>query len=115
MFLTTVNQKNYLLAPILRTTTGGGPILPLSTLTSVEEESKSEVLLYPNSVQTTLSISSEEGNYLRILNSIGQQVYATTTTGFATTVDCSSFPNGVYSVVLRNAQGSKQANVVVLR
>lgn len=61
------------------------------------------IALYPNpaSNQFTIQIESSEKNYsISILNTLGQPVYSSALNNSTTTIDVSTFPNGIYHAVL---------------
>ena len=81
---------------------------------SVEEVSASSVRLYPNPTNGILNVECEGAMTISVMNMLSQKVMETTANG-NTTIDLSSFGEGIYMVRIETANGTKTEKVSVNR
>lgn len=62
----------------------------------IKDETISEIKIYPNPTDDVVFINSDEVKTIKVYNSIGQLVLTST----AKTIDLTSFPKGIYQLVL---------------
>jgi hypothetical protein len=82
-----------------------------------------EVNLYPNPATTTLTLTTEQtlkNAELKIINAIGQEVYHSTPDSYRddihhSTFDISQFPQGLYYLTLKSAEGTATKKFEVIR
>lgn len=85
-----------------------------SELLSASAFSKVEpVVIYPNPVSNLLSIqNTKELTGIRISDVLGTLIYAASDVSNAYTIDCSTYPNGIYFVTLFNEEGSSTKKII---
>ena len=78
----------------------------LTDPTSVIEVEGSEIVLYPNPVRTTLNVvSGDMIRELRVIDMLGQVVYAADVAGESHQINVGSFRNGIYFIQVLTAKG----------
>ncbi len=100
----------------------GGPLIPLSNVTSVRErEAVSGLKTYPNPADggftLEFSSSTNESVQMDVFNVHGQQIESSNYPSQQTqqrTIATDAWPAGVYTVVLSNTQGRNATRVVVI-
>lgn len=85
-----------------------------STVGISQELLDEELSIFPNPVQTTLTINSSRTiNNLRILNSIGQEIYVESDLDFSKLINTENWETGVYFVFLKFENGEAKVEVLV--
>lgn len=62
--------------------------------------------VYPNPAEGTVTVRSENGAQIILMNALGQNVYAASANSTQTTIDLSSFAPGIYFVQVQQKDGS---------
>ncbi|RMA58976.1 T9SS type A sorting domain-containing protein [Ulvibacter antarcticus] len=79
----------------------------------IEDFSESKLILYPNPVKDILHISSQEIiESVEIYNSVGQRIGDYFFTEKDATIDTSTLANGLYIVIIKDANSSSQIKII---
>jgi hypothetical protein len=78
-----------------------------------ETDWQGNVAVYPNPVQSVLTVSGENLKELEVINILGQPVLKTPCSGESVTIDLAGQPAGVYFIKITDKNGNKYSEKVV--
>lgn len=83
-----------------------------NTTTSVDSEDHNNVIIYPNPVQSILTIENVNGALVRVMNTQGVVMYSAKSDSDIYRIDTNRFKNGVYIINILNGKTSQNKKVI---
>ena len=81
----------------------------------VEEiENINNVNIYPNPASSTINVSAENLNTIKVYNAVGQLIYAENATSDNVKIDAQNWANGFYYVTVETTDGNKVSQKVIV-